>query len=434
MATKNSSPGEKRAPALTSDLRNRWLFIVPAVFITYSLAFLDRANYGFGAAAGLASTLQITKAQSALLAALFFLGYFLLQIPGASYARRKSATRLIFFSLICWGVLAALTGVIRNFWLLAADRLLLGMTESFVLPALLILLTHWFTREERSRTNTLLILGNPVTVLWMSAVTGFLIQAVGWQMAFILEGLPAVLWAAIWLAVVRDYPGDVGWLADSTKLELQRKLEREQSALRPVANVQTAFQHPQVLILCGQYFFWSTTVYALLLWLPTIIRDGSGDSIQVTGLLNMGPYLLAILLMTIVSYYSDLTLRRKKFIWPFLLAAGAFLFGSSFAIAHTFWLSYGFLILAVGAMQASYGPFFAMIPEMLPDSAAGEVMALVNSCGALGGFFGIWLTGLLAAHTGGSRTALLFLSIALTVAGLISLFFHDGNPVQGLPV
>lgn len=433
MATKNSSPGEERALALPSDLRKRWLLIVPAVFITYSLAFLDRANFGFGAAAGLAATLHITKAQSALLAALFFLGYFLLQIPGASYARRKSATRLIFASLICWGVLAALTGVLRNFWVLAADRLLLGMTESFVLPALLILLTHWFTREERSRTNTLLILGNPVTVLWMSAITGFVIYAIGWQMAFILEGLPAILWAGMWLAVVRDRPGEVGWLADSTKLELQRKLAEEQSALAPVANVRTAFQHPGVLVLCGQYFLWSMTVYALLLWLPTIIQQSSGRSIQMTGLLNMAPYLLAIGLMLPVSYYSDLRLQRKQFIWPFLLIAGAFLLASSFTIAHTFWLAYGFLIFAVGAMQASYGPFFAMIPEMLPNNVAGEAMALVNSCGALGGFFGIWFTGLLGAHTGGSRAGLLFLSIALIAAGSISFFFREGDRPPGSP-
>src|SRR5271170_4840004 len=173
-------------------LRKRWLYILPSVFVTYSLAYLDRANYGFGAAAGLAKTLNISGSQSALLAALFFLGYFLFQIPGAAFARRKSARFLVFFALVSWGTLASLTGVIRNFWLLAADRLLLGAAESFILPAMLILLTQWFTRAERSRTNTLLILGNPVTVLWMSAVTGYLIKTVGWQMAFIIEGVPAV--------------------------------------------------------------------------------------------------------------------------------------------------------------------------------------------------------------------------------------------------
>src|SRR6202042_804562 len=148
----------------------------------------------------------ISKSQSALLGALFFFGYFLFQIPGAAYARRKSARGLIFFALVSWGVLASLTGVIRNFWLLAADRLLLGAAESFILPAMLILLTHWFTRAERSRTNTILLLGNPVTVLWMSAATGYLIRAIGWQMTFVVEGLPAILWGIFWLIIIRDKP------------------------------------------------------------------------------------------------------------------------------------------------------------------------------------------------------------------------------------
>src|SRR5260370_3879346 len=140
---------------MESEMRKRWLYILPAVFITYSFAYLDRTNYGFGAAAGLAQTLHISSSQSALLGALFFFGYFLFQIPGAAYARRPSARRLIFFPLVTWGILASLTGVIRNFWLLAVDRLLLGAADSFILPAMLILLTNWFTRAERSRTNTI---------------------------------------------------------------------------------------------------------------------------------------------------------------------------------------------------------------------------------------------------------------------------------------
>lgn len=189
-----------------AELRKRWTRILPAVFITYSLAYLDRANYGFGAAAGLAATLHISGQRSALLASLFFLGYLLPQIPGAAYANRRSARRLVFVALVSWGSFAALTGVIRNFWLLAADRLLLGAAESVVLPAILILLTRWFTRSERSRANTFLILGNPVTVLWMSAATGFLIRAIGWQKAFVIEGLLSVAWGVVWLALVRDGP------------------------------------------------------------------------------------------------------------------------------------------------------------------------------------------------------------------------------------
>src|SRR5271156_4037275 len=129
-----------RGPEVRMEMRRRWLYIVPAVFVTYSLAYVDRANYGFGAAAGLAETLHITASQSALLGSLFFLGYFVFQIPGAAYARKTSARRLICIALVTWGMLAALTGVIRDFRLLAIDRLLLGAAESFILPGMLMLL------------------------------------------------------------------------------------------------------------------------------------------------------------------------------------------------------------------------------------------------------------------------------------------------------
>src|ERR1700722_7827681 len=376
-----------------SALRKRWLYILPSVFVTYSLAYLDRTNYGFGAAAGLAQTLHISGSGSALLGALFFFGYFLFQIPGAAYARRKSARRLIFFALVSWGILASLTGVIRNFWLLALDRLLLGAAESFILPAMLILLTNWVPRAERSRTNTTRLHGNPVTLIWMSAATGYLIHALGWQMTFIVEGLPAVLWGFVWLVVIRDKPADAAWMSEDTRSKLSQQLEREQWLLPQVANIRSALRNPSVIWLCIQYFFWSIGNYGFVLWLPSVVQKGAARGIAATGLLSGAPYLFAIILMLLVSHYSDRSFRRKRLVWPFLMIAGACLFGSYLTASHSFWWAYGFLILAGSCMYAPYGPFFAIMPEMLSKNLAGEVTALVNSCGALGSFIGAWFVG-----------------------------------------
>lgn len=415
-------------PQVHMQMRMRWLYIMPCVFVTYSLAYLDRANFGFGAAAGLAATLHISDSRSALLAALFFLGYFLFQIPGASYARRKSAALLVFFALIAWGMLAAMTGVITNFWLLALDRLLLGVAESVIFPALLILLTQWFTRAERSRANTLLFLGNPITLLWMSAVTGYLIHAVGWQKAFIYEGLPSILWAFVWLGTVRDRPQEAAWIGEAAKDCLQHRLESEQTSIPPTANFRAALKSPSVVWLCLQYFAWSVGVYGFVLWLPTIIRQGSSSSMQATGLLNGAPYLLAIPLMLSVSYFSDRTLQRKRFVWAFLVISGISLLVCYSAANRSFWTSYGFSIVAGGCMYAPYGTFFAMVPEMLPSNVAGEVMALINSCGALGGFFGAWIVGLLRAASGNSRSGFLFMAISLVAAGLAVLPVREPSP------
>src|SRR5665647_1290280 len=155
--------------------RKRWYRLIPIAFITYSLAYLDRANFGFAAAAGMAKDLNITAAMSSLLGSLFFLGYFFFQIPGAVYAASKSAKKLIFWSLILWGVLAMATGLISNVDYLIAIRFMLGVVESAVMPAMLIFLSRWFTKAERSRANTFLILGNPATILWMSILSGYLV-------------------------------------------------------------------------------------------------------------------------------------------------------------------------------------------------------------------------------------------------------------------
>src|SRR5947209_8793429 len=167
------------SPTVSSQ---RWRRLMPVAFITYSFAYLDRSNYSLGAAGGLTHDLHITAGTAGLLGALFFLGYFFFQIPAAHYAEKRSVKALMFWSLVLWGVFAAAQGIIPWVWLLMIDRFLLGVVEAAVIPAMLIFLLHWFSKEERGRANTILILGNPVTVLWMSVISGYLIAATNWRL------------------------------------------------------------------------------------------------------------------------------------------------------------------------------------------------------------------------------------------------------------
>jgi sugar phosphate permease len=410
-----------QAAQIQAGLRRRWLYLMPVVFVTYSLAYLGRSNFGFGAAAGLAQSLNITESRAAFLGSVFFLGYFLFQVPAAAYAVRHGATRLIFFALISWGILSGLTGIIRNFWFLVADRLLLGVAESLIFPSMLILLTHWFTRAERSRANAVLILGNPVTVMWMAAVTGYLIRAVGWQMTFVIEGIPSVLWALVWILVARDHPRQVRWLPEESSTQLADALAREQTSLPVHIDLRSALRVPGVPLICLQFFCWSFGLYGLVLWIPAMIRSGSARGIGQVGMLSAAPFLLGVVLMLAVAHFSDRSHHRKLFVWPFLMLSGAALFGSFAASGSHFWLAYFFLIVAGGAMYAPYGPFWAIFPEMLPRAVAGQVMALVNTFGALGGFAGTWLVGWLQALTGNARGGFLSMSLALIAAGAITL-------------
>ena len=401
--------------------QSRWYRLLPIAFITYSLAYLDRANFGFGAASGMAADLHITPAMSSLLGSLFFLGYFFFQVPGAVYAENRSAKKLIFWSLILWGGLAMATGIISNVNALIGIRFMLGVVESAVMPAMLLFLSRWFTKKERSQANTFLILGNPVTILWMSVLSGYLIQAVGWRWMFILEGLPAIIWAFFWWRLVDDKPEDANWLTRPEKQALAVQLEKEQQGIKPVKNYAEAFRSRVVILLSFQYALWSIGVYGFVMWLPSILNAAPNMNIVKTGWLSSVPYMLAIIGMLGASYFSDKTLNRKAFVWPFLLVGAIAFYGSYLVGPDNFWLSFALLILAGGAMYAPYGPFFAIIPEILPRNVAGGAMALINSFGALGSFIGAYIVGYLNGTTGGFGASYLFMAGSLLLAAIITL-------------
>ncbi|MVM38933.1 MFS transporter [Spirosoma sp. HMF3257] len=402
--------------------KSRWYRLLPIAFITYSLAYLDRANFGFGAASGMATDLHITPQMSSLLGSLFFLGYFFFQVPGAVYAENRSAKKLIFWSLILWGGLAMATGIISNVNALIVIRFMLGVVESAVMPSMLLFLSRWFTKAERSQANTFLILGNPATILWMSVLSGYLIQAVGWRWMFILEGLPAIIWAFFWWKLVNDKPQDANWLTESEKQALADQLQREQQGIKPVKNYAEAFKSRVVILLSLQYALWSIGVYGFVMWLPSILHAAPNMSIIKTGWLSSVPYVLAIIGMLSASYFSDKTQNRKAFVWPFLLIGALAFYGSYLLGADHFWLSFTLLIIAGGAMYAPYGPFFAIIPELLPKNVAGGAMALINSFGALGSFIGSYIVGYLNGTTHGFGASYIFMAGSLLLSALITLY------------
>lgn len=410
----------------------RWKKLIPIAFITYSLAYLDRANYGFGAAAGLAEDLHITPGISSLLGALFFLGYFFFQVPGGIYAEKHSAKKLIFWSLILWGILAAATGLVHNIMLLAAIRFLLGVAESVVMPAMLIFLSHWFTRAERSKANTFLFLGNPITVLWMSILSGYLVDAFGWRGMFVLEGAPAILWALVWWLIYADRPRDASWLNNQEKQEIEAALAAEQDNIKPVKNYGEAFRSARVLALAFIHFFWNIGMYGFIMWLPSMLKAASGMGIVATGWLSAAPYLLAVPLMLGASWFSDKFQQRKRIVVLFL-GLGAVCFIASFSIgASQFWLSWGLLVIAGAAMYTPYGPFFAAIPEMIPRNVVAGAMSFVVCFGALGSFVGAWIVGYLNGLTGSPAASYVFMGGSLVVAVALTALTRFSDRPQAI--
>ena len=410
---------------------SRWYRLIPVAFITYSLAYLDRANFGFAAAGEMAKDLHITAATSSLLGSLFFLGYFFFQIPGAHYAANKSAKKLIFWSLIivgcaCDGNRPRQQHKIFNrypFYAWCSGKCGNAFHAYFIKQVV-----------YKSRTftaNTFLILGNPVTILWMSILSGYLINSVGWRWMFIWEGLPAIVWAFFWWRLVNDKPKDAKWLTQTEKEALESTLQKEQQGIKPVKNYAAAFKSRAVILLCLQYALWSIGVYGFVIWLPSIIKAAPQMSIIKTGWLSSVPYLFAIIGMLSASYFSDKTLNRKAFVWPFLLIAALAFYASYLTGTSNFWLSFVLLIIAGTAMYAPYGPFFAIITEILPGNVTAGAIALINSFGALGSFAGSYIVGYLNGTTGGFGASYIFMSASLFLSAILTMVaVKDRNAIR----
>ncbi|MBP2199956.1 MFS transporter [Pantoea cypripedii] len=405
----------------------RWWYLMPVIFITYSLAYLDRANYGFAAASGIEKDLGISHATSSLIGALFFLGYFFFQVPGAIYAVHRSVRKLIFVSLILWGFCATATGFVTNIPMLMVIRFILGVVEAAVMPAMLIYISNWFTKTERSRANTFLVLGNPVTVLWMSIASGYLIDAFGWREMFMIEGAPALVWAFAWWILVRDKPSQVTWLNPEEKRVLQNQLDAEQKNIKPMRNYGEALRSKKVVMLCFVHALWSVGVYGFMMWMPSILKMAATIDIVSVGWLTAVPYFAAIVTMLLVSWLSDKFQNRKVFIWPLLMVASITFFGSWLIGSQHFWLSYGLLVLAAACMYAPYGPFFALIPEILPKNVAGVSMGLINCCGALGAFLGAWLVGYLNGLTNSPGASYTFMAVSLLMSVVVMFYVNSSG-------
>jgi sugar phosphate permease len=250
---------------------------------------------------------------------------------------------------------------------------------------------------------------------------------VGWRGMFIWEGVPAILWAFCWWNLVQDRPEDAAWLDKEEKEQLKISLLKEQQGIKPVRNYLAAFRSRQVILLCILYIMWSFVVYGFVIWLPSILHAAPGVGIVKTGWLAAIPYFMAIVGMIITSYYSDRLLKRKIFLWPALLIAAIAFYLTYLIGSGHFWPS--FILLCIGgmAMYAPYGPFFAIITELLPTNVASVSMALINSFGALGAFGGSYLVGYLNGSTGRFETSYILISLSFALSAALTAFLIREN-------
>ena len=223
------------------------------------------------------------------------------------------------------------------------------------------------------------------------------------------------------LALAQETPADAPWLADAERNQLVSRLAAEQRTLAPVPTLGAALRLPSVVMLSAQYFFWSLGVYGFVLWLPSMVKAGSQQGIVATGWLSAIPYAAAVVAMLVVSAYADRTGHRRAVVAVSMLVASAAFYVSYLAGPDRFGVAFVALIVAGAAMYAPYGPFFAMITDLVPRGVAGAATAMINSFGALGGFVGAYLVGYLNGLTGTSSASFSLMAASLLIAGIITI-------------
>jgi MFS transporter, ACS family, tartrate transporter len=396
------------------------------LFILYVVAYLDRVNVGF-AALQMNADLKFGASVFGLGGGIFFLGYFLFEIPSNLILDRVGARLWITRIMISWGAAACATAFIqgsRTFYLV---RFLLGIFEAGFFPGMILYLTYWLPARYRAKTIALFMTATAVSGVIGGPLSGMLLTMhgtaglSGWQWLFIIEGAPAIVLGVIVLFYMTESPERAKWLSAEERNWLLRQLRgesrlREQHGIRDLSH---AVRSGKVWLLSLIYFSLVMGMYGVGLWLPQIIKEMSDVSEIGIGMVSALPYLFAAIGMTFVGLNSDRTgERRLHTAGPALLSsAGLMLAACSEAPA----MRIAGLSLAAIGIWGSLGPFWSLSTSFLCGSAAAGGIALINSIGNLGGFLGPYLVGVIKDITGVFKYGLIALSLIALVGASLAL-------------
>jgi sugar phosphate permease len=374
----------------------RWLRIIPVALIMYTISYVDRTNVSLALDPKISNMMRdllMDDRMKGQAAGIFFLGYVLLQISGGHLASRWSAKKLVGLCLIFWGACAIGCGLSKTFHQFEIMRFLLGVAESSVFPATLVLLAHWFPRNERARANALWNLCQPLAVVASAPVTGWLLGAYGWQTMLVLEGALPFIWLPIWWFFISDHPRDAKWISTGEREFLETTLQREAAELEPVKAVPLweRFVRREILVMIVMNFLHNSAAYGCMTFFTEDLKEKHFSSVQY-GILFAVPYAVTAVIMVLNSWHSDKTNERRGHVALVYTISGTSLIASVVLKEH-FWLSYAFMCLAIPGPFAALAPFWAIPSETLPRNVMGPVIGLVNAIGNTGGFFGPYFVG-----------------------------------------
>jgi sugar phosphate permease len=407
------------APARPAPHRNRWLRILGVAFVMYVLSYIDRTNIAMAIPA-MRTELGIGASAIGFATGMFFWGYIILQIPAGRLAAVWSAKWVILTLLLVWSVVSFSTAFVRTENQLIANRFLLGLFEGSVLTCTIVLIRKWFTRAERARANTMFLISIPIASVIANPISGLVLAHFDWQTMFIVEALPGLVWALVWIWAITEEPRDAKWLDPAEKARLAATLAEEATQTAPVQGhwIKTLW-HPAVLLLALYNFAALMAEWGVTFWLPTVLKE-TGLSIQAVGFLSALPSAAGALMMILVAFSSDRLQERKWHMIGATALSGVFLLMAQLAGHSTIGILV-FLTLAVASFFGRFGPFWSLPTEVLPPAVAGVGIGLVNGAGNLGGTVGPNFFGAVREWTGSFTLALTVGGISLIVGSLIAM-------------
>jgi ACS family tartrate transporter-like MFS transporter len=404
--------------------RIKWR-LLPFMFVLYIVAYLDRVNVGF-AALQMNDDIGLSASVFGLGSGIFFIGYFLFEVPSNLIMQRIGARLWIARIMISWGLISAAMMFTRgpvSFYVL---RFLLGIAEAGFFPGMILYLTYWFAEHERARAVAWFMTANALAGVVGGPVAGVLLSMhgaaglAGWQWLFLLEGLPAVALGFVVIAYLPDGPHDAPWLSDDERASLQRHLTVESSGrLHEDMTVAQIISNRGVWMFAALYFALVIPLYSVSFWLPQILKKLSGLSDVTVAGLSALPYLAAAIGMVWIARHSDQHGERRWHVAiPALVGAGGLLLSA--ATVNPALSLIAVAVAAVGIWGA-LGPFWAMPTAVLRGTSAAAGIAWINSVGNLGGFVGPYGVGLIRDATSRFGPALAALALCLVTAAILAV-------------
>ncbi len=396
--------------------------ILPFIFICYVISYLDRTNVSF-AALGMNADLGITAEQFGFGAGMFFIGYFLFEIPSNLIMQKTGARIWIARIMISWGVISMATAFVTGPMSFAVARFCLGMAEAGFTPGIYLFFTYWFPSTWRAKITAAFLVGIPVANIIGAPISGALMQLTGhehirnWQWLLLIEGVPAVILGIICLFFLDDKPAKAKWLTAEEKSVLQRRLDDEQQriAAKHGASMQHAMRNPLLWLLAMINFCGIVGSIGVGLWMPQIIKQ-MGVSHTATGFLTALPYICGALSMLLWAKRANQSPHRIRWISGALIIAACALSVSAVVSEPVLkMLALCFTVSGILAFQAS---FWAIPSGFLTGNAAAAGLAVIVSVGNLGGFFGPSLIGYVKQMSGGFMWALIAVSAVLLIGAL----------------